>query len=147
MGGTCGACAGRNMARLLADCITRQVQILRRYNPKMQIYIWSDMLDPHHNARPNYYLVQGDYTGVWEYIPKDLIIAVWGGAPRENSLRFFSERGFQTIVACYYDADNLDEVKGWLQLARRLSRVRGFMYTTWERKYQLLPDFGNLIKE
>jgi hypothetical protein len=50
-------------------------------------------------------------------------------------------------VACYYDADNLDEVKGWLQLARRLSRVRGFMYTTWERKYQLLPDFGNLIKE
>jgi len=147
MGGTCGACAGRNMARLLADCITRQVQILRRYNPKMQIYIWSDMLDPHHNARPNYYLVQGDYTGVWEYIPKDLIIAVWGGAPRENSLRFFSERGFQTLVACYYDADNLDEVKGWLQLARRLSRVRGFMYTTWERKYQLLPDFGNLIKE
>ena len=147
MGGTCGACAGRNMARLLADCITRQVQILRRYNPKMQIYIWSDMLDPHHNARPNYYLVQGDYTGAWEYIPKDLIIAVWGGAPRENSLRFFSERGFQTLVACYYDADNLDEVKGWLQLARRLSRVRGFMYTTWERKYQLLPDFGNLIKE
>jgi hypothetical protein len=147
MGGTCGACAGRNMARLLADCITRQVQILRRYNPKMQIYIWSDMLDPHHNARPNYYLVQGDYTGVWEYIPKDLIIAVWGGAPRENSLRFFSERGFQTLVACYYDADNLDEVKGWLQLTRRLSRVRGFMYTTWERKYQLLPDFGNLIKE
>ena len=147
MGGTCGACAGRNMARLLADCITRQVQILRRYNPKMQIYIWSDMLDPHHNARPNYYLVQGDYTGVWEYIPKDLIIAVWGGAPRENSLRFFSERGFQTLVACYYDADNLDEVKGWLLLARRLSRVRGFMYTTWERKYQLLSDFGSLIKE
>ncbi|MGC8834910.1 MAG: hypothetical protein ACP5R4_12765, partial [Armatimonadota bacterium] len=147
MGGTCGACAGKNMAHLLADCIKRQVQILRRYNPKMQIYIWSDMLDPHHNARPNYYLVQGDYTGVWEYIPKDLIIAVWGGAPREESLRFFSERGFQTLVACYYDADNLDEVKGWLKLARRLSRVRGFMYTTWERKYQMLADFGGLIKE
>jgi len=36
------------------------------------------MLDPNHNARGNYYLVKGDFTGSWNHVPKDLIIAVWG---------------------------------------------------------------------
>ncbi|MCX7968208.1 MAG: hypothetical protein N3B10_06930 [Armatimonadetes bacterium] len=157
MGGTCKACEGKNMAQLLGECITRQVRALRRHNPKAEIYIWSDMLDPNHNARPNYYLVDGDFTGSWNFVPKDLIIAVWGGAPREKSLRFFVERGFRVLIACYYDAPNLDEVKGWLELAKTVSRppsrtprpgqVLGFMYTTWERKYELLGDFGKLVWE
>ncbi|MGQ9518827.1 MAG: carbohydrate binding domain-containing protein [Candidatus Fervidibacter sp.] len=145
MGGTCKACRGKNMAQLLGECITRQVQALRRHNPKAEIYIWSDMLDPNHNARPDYYLVEGDFTGSWNFVPKDIIVAVWGGAPREKSLRFFAEQGFRTLVACYYDAPNLDEVEGWLEIARKIPNVTGFMYTTWERKYQLLGDFGRLV--
>jgi hypothetical protein len=155
MGGTCKACEGKNMAQLLGECITRQIKALRRYNPKAGIYVWSDMLDPNHNAHPDYYLVEGDFTGSWNFVPKDLIIAVWGGAPREKSLRFFAEQGFRTLIACYYDAPNLDEVKGWLELVRSISRpsplvprpgqVLGFMYTTWERKYDLLGDFSQLL--
>ncbi len=71
---------------------------------------------------------------------------MWGGEPREKSLRFFAERGFQTLVACYYDADDLNDVKGWLNLARQTRGVRGFMYTPWEKKYGLLPAFGELLK-
>ncbi|MBU6401315.1 MAG: hypothetical protein KGS61_13450 [Verrucomicrobia bacterium] len=146
MGGTCAACRGRNMAELLGECITRQAQILRRYLPGVTIYVWSDMLDPNHNAHGKYYLVDGDFTGSWRHVPKDLIIAVWGGAPREKSLRFFSEQGFQTLVACYYDAANLDDVKGWMRVAHGLPGVRGFMYTPWERKYDLLAAFGQLLE-
>lgn len=146
LGGTCRACAGRNMAELLGNCITKQTQSLRRYIPGAQVYVWSDMLDPNHNAKPDYYLVRGDYTGSWNHVPKDLVIAVWGGEPREKSLRFFAERGFQTLVACYYDADDLNDVKGWLNLARQTRGVRGFMYTPWEKKYGLLPAFGELLK-
>ncbi|MCD6508455.1 hypothetical protein J7M22_17785 [Candidatus Poribacteria bacterium] len=145
MGGSCAACRGRNMARLLGECITRQVEILRKLNPKVEIYIWSDMLDPNHNAHSNYYLVEGDFTGSWNYVPKDLIIAVWGGAPRKSSLRFFADQGFRMLIACYYDADTLEDVKGWLDLAKQTSNVRGFMYTTWRRKYDLLGAFGDLI--
>ena len=95
MGGTCRACRGRNMGELLGECITRQVQILRRHMPGAEVYIWCDMLDPNHNAHGDYYLVEGDFTGSWKHIPKDLTIAVWGGAPREKSLRFFADQGFQ----------------------------------------------------
>ncbi len=145
MGGTCEACEGRDMAKLLGECVTRQTQILRKLNPRMQVYVWSDMFDPHHNAHGNYYLVQGDFTGSWKYIPKDTTIAVWGGAPRKRSLDHFAQNGFRTVIACYYDAPNLDEVKGWQNLATQTKGVRGFMYTTWERKYDLLGAFGDLL--
>lgn len=145
MGGTCKACAGKDMAKLLGECVTRQAQILRKLNPRAQVYVWSDMFDPHHNAHANYYLVQGDFTGSWKYIPKDIVIAVWGGAPREQSLKHFAGEGFRTLIACYYDAPNLDEVKGWQILAKQTKGVTGFMYTTWERKYELLGAFGELL--
>jgi hypothetical protein len=145
MGGTCRACAGRNMGELLGECVTKQAQIVHRYAPSAEVYVWSDMLDPNHNAHGNYYLVEGDYTGSWKHIPKDLSIGVWGAAPREKSLRFFADQGFKTLVACYYDADDLKEVKDWMALAKPLPSVRGFLYTPWQRKYSLLPAFGDLL--
>ncbi len=145
MGGTCRACRGRNMGELLGECVTKQEEIIRRHIPGAQVYVWSDMLDPNHNAHGNYYLVDGDFTGSWKHVPKDLVIAVWGGEPREKSLRFFADQGFETLIACYYDADDLSSVKGWLHLAQQTPHVRGFMYTPWQRKYALLPAFGELI--
>ncbi len=147
MGGTCRACRGRNMGELLGECITKEASILRSYAPSLQIYIWSDMLDPNHNAHGNYYLVDGDFTGSWDHVPKNLIMAVWGGEPREASLKFFAGRGSRTLVACYYDADDLKDVEGWLKLAGQTPKLRGFMYTTWRQKYSLLPAFGDLLRK
>ena len=146
MGGTCAACAGRDMAKLLGECVTKQAAILRRELPQAQVYVWSDMFDPNHNAHGNYYLVRGDFTGSWRHVPKDLVMAIWGGAPRPESVRFFAEQGFPMLLACYYDADNLNEVSGWLKLARATPGVRGLMYTPWEKKYSLLPAFGDLLQ-
>lgn len=147
MGGTCHACQGRNMGELLGECVTKQTQILRRHNPGAQIYIWSDMFDPNHNAHGDYYLVEGDYTGSWKHVPKDLIMAVWGGKPRGKSLGFLAEQGFSILVSCYYDANDLKEVQGWVDLAQKTPNVRGVMYTPWEKKYSLLPAFGDLITQ
>ena len=145
MGGTCRACAGRDLGELLGQCVTRQEEILRRYLPQVQVYVWADMFDPNHNGHGNYYLVRGDFTGSWRHVPKDTVMAIWGGEPRPESVRFFAGEGFPMLLACYYDADNLDGVKGWLKLARATPGVRGLMYTTWERKYGLLPAFGDLL--
>jgi hypothetical protein len=145
MGGTCRACAGRDLGELLGECVTRQADILRRHLPQVQIYFWADMFDPNHNAHGHYYLARGDFTGSWRHVPKDLVMTVWGGAPSPESVRFFATQGFPMLLACYYDADNLEDVKGWLKLARATPGVRGLMYTPWERKYSLLPEFGDLL--
>ena len=147
LGGTCAVCRGHDMAELIGQCVARQADAIHRYLPQAEVMVWSDMFDPNHNAHPKYYLVNGDYTGSWRHVPKNIVMAVWGGEPRPKSLRFFSDEGFRTLVACYYDADNLNDVRAWLDAARGVPGVTGFMYTPWERKYSLLPDFADLIRD
>lgn len=146
-GGTCDACRGKDMARLLGDSVSRIAAILRKYDPAIGLYCWSDMFDPNVNAHGNYYFVNGDYTGSWKYLPKDITMAVWGGDAMPRSFAFFAEQGFKVLGACYYDADDLKSSKEWVELARKYPNVRGLMYTTWEGKYDLLPGFGDLLKE
>ncbi|MGA2244356.1 MAG: carbohydrate binding domain-containing protein [Verrucomicrobiota bacterium] len=146
MGGTCRACAGRDLAALLGECVTRQAAAIHRYSPDAQIYVWSDMFDPNHNAHDDYYLVHGSFAGSWDHLPKDITVCVWGGEPQPESLKFFADRGFATLVACYYDEENLDDVRRWLSVAQPLPKVRGFMYTPWTGQYDLLPAFGDLFK-
>lgn len=148
-GGTCEACKQRGitMAQILGDCITRQCNILKEINPKAEIFVWSDMLDPNQNARDNYYLVDGDLTGSWKYIPKDLNIVCWNYDTRKESLQHFSRLGFHTLAAAYYDGHNLDNPKGWLEALKITPGASGIMYTTWESDYGWLIPFGNLVSQ
>jgi hypothetical protein len=146
-GGTCEACRGRDMARLLGECLTKQFQMLRDVNPKVDVWVWSDMLDPNHNARDKYYLVKGDYTGSWNYVPKEFGIVTWYYERRALSLPFFSKLGFRTLAGAYYDADTLDNPRGWVEELHKTPNAQGIMYTTWQNKYELLPEFGKLVSK
>jgi hypothetical protein len=148
-GGTCKACKERkmSMAEILGDCITKQFNIIRKVNPKAEIFIWSDMLDPNHNAHLDYYLVDGDFSGSWNYIPKELNIICWYYDKRNESLRHFSNLGFKTVAAAYYDGDDLENPKGWLEALDKTKGACGIMYTTWFEKYSLLEDFGDLVSK
>jgi hypothetical protein len=149
VGGFCEACKSRrlSMAQILGDCLTRQHQMIHTANPKAEIYVWSDMFDPNHNAREKYYLIDGSFQGTWNYIPKDLVIACWDYEIRDKSLDFFSKLGYRTLGAAYYDADDLENPRGWIASLDRTPNVVGIMYTTWENKYQLLPAFGDLVSK
>ncbi len=146
-GGSCEACKARkrSMAQILGDCLTQQCQMIRGVNPQAEVFAWSDMLDPNHNAHGNYYLVDGDYTGSWKYVPKDLRIVCWYYQKRNESLAHFSGLGFKTLAGAYYDADTLDNPKGWLESLARTPGAVGIMYTTWQNKYDLLGPFGDLL--
>ena len=146
-GGSCAACKARklSMARILGECITRQVAIIRQVNPEAEVLIWSDMLDPNHNAHDNYYLVEGDFTGSWKFVPKDLVIVCWYYKKRRESLAHFSRLGFRTLAGAYYDGDTLENPRGWLEALARTPGAVGIMYTTWRNKYALLGPFGDLV--
>ena len=148
-GGTCRACKKRKMtmAQILGDCVTKQVEIIREVNPDAEVLIWSDMLDPNHNAHDNYYLVEGDFAGSWNYVPKDLVIVCWYYRKRIESLKFFSSLGFKTLAGAYYDGDNLDNPRGWLEALEHTPGACGIMYTTWRNKYKLLAPFGDLVTD
>ncbi|MCE5272274.1 hypothetical protein LLH00_13430 [bacterium] len=152
-GGTCKACTDRGLSlgEMLGDCITRQYKLLTEANPGAEVFIWSDMLDPNHNAGDSYegknyyFLASGLYTGSWEYVPSELAIVCWWDEIKEKSLAHFSGLGHRTVAAAYYDADNLDNTRAWLKAMKNVPGASGIMYTTWEQKYDLLADFGDLV--
>jgi hypothetical protein len=146
-GGACQACKSRNltMAQILGECVTEQVRIIREVNPAAELLVWSDMFDPNHNAHDDYYLVDGDFTGSWNFIPKDLVIVCWYYQKRAESLAFFSSLGFRTLAGAYYDGDTLENPTGWLDALESTPGASGIMYTTWRNKYELLAPFGDLV--
>ncbi|MCF7976042.1 MAG: carbohydrate binding domain-containing protein [Phycisphaerae bacterium] len=148
-GGGCMTCrsSGLSMAEILGQCVTRLHDIFKRIDPDIEVIIWSDMLDPVHNAHNNYYGVIGDFTGAWQYVPKDMVIMCWYHEIRDTSLAFFSGKGFRTYGAAYYDADDLTSSREWLASLNRTPNAQGIMYTTWLNKYALLPDFGDLVSQ
>ena len=145
--GSCKACTDRHIptAQILGECFTREMQILRTHDPNMEIYTWSDMLDPNTNARDNYFYVVGSFDGSWNYVPKDLIMVAWVYQKRAESLRFFSENGFRTMGAPYYDKKSLDDTIQWYKELAQTPLSVGIMYTTWKNDYSFLIPFADYI--
>jgi hypothetical protein len=145
----CEACQRRHMSAsaILGDLTTRLFNMIREMNPQAEIFVWSDMYDPNHNAVPKYFLVDGDFSGTWEYLPKDMRIVCWNYNKRRPSLDFFSSHGFRTVAAAYYDADDLKNTEGWLDALDMTPGAMGIMYTTWQHKFKLLAPFGDLVSK
>ena len=112
--------------------------------PGGRIFVWSDMFDPHHNAVKDYYLVRDSLAGSWEGLDKDVIPACWHFEKRSESLRWFTGRGHQVLIAGYYDSDPGKNARGWLEAALGMKAVTGLMYTTWRSRYEDLEEFARV---
>lgn len=146
----CAACQARQLTpgQQLADNVKRCLALIREVAPDARIHTWNDMFDPHHNAKKeNYYLVNGDLTGSWEGLDKDVVILPWYFEKRAESLKFFAGRGHRQIIAGYYDSKP-DRIKEWLAAAKPVSEsILGVMYTTWQNKYADLEAFSRAADE
>jgi hypothetical protein len=133
---------GLTPGQILADNTNKCFDIIRKYNPDAQIWDWSDMFDEHHNAKPkDYYLVNGDLTGSADLINKEIGIAKWDTTRHQQSLDFFSSKGFKLITAPYYDQDE-NNIRMWKEWTQNTPDFYGMIYTTWQRKYTHLVPFA-----
>ncbi len=110
------------------------------------VYVWSDMFDPHHNARKDYYLVRGDLAGSWKGLDPKVVIVNWNFGKRDKSLPFFAGRGHRQVLAAYYDGP-VGRVREWLASAAKVKGVVGVMYTTWRSNYDDLEAFARICRE
>ena len=151
-GGYDASCARRRLSagKILAENARVCARILRETNPGGDVYVWSDMFDPAHNAHAGYYLVKGDLAGSWEGLDRDVIVACWYREKRDESLGFFAKRGHRTLLAGYYDAAAArvePEAREWLDAARKVEGTVGVMYTTWRRGYGDLERFAKVVED
>jgi hypothetical protein len=143
--GWCRSCQDHTSGELLAANVRRCVDLLKEVNPQARIVVWSDMFDPHHNAVDHYYLCNGTLAGSWKGLPAAVMIANWNGGKAVESLKWFADRGHAQIIAGYYDTD-LGNLKTWNAAARGVPRVTGFLYTTWQQKYDDLEAYGRELR-
>jgi hypothetical protein len=78
-------------------------------------------------------------------LPRDVTIANWNGRKAPASLGWFSKRGHEQILAGYYDG-GMDNFRRWDDAARGVPGVNGFLYTTWQHKYDLLEAYGKAMQ-
>jgi hypothetical protein len=147
--GTCEACRfrARDAAHLLGETITWQTRLLGELAPGADLWIWSDMLDPAHNARDHFYFVEGDLSGVARLVPRELGVVCWQHDERRACLDHFAGLGMRTLAGAYYDAASLDGTRDWLGALDRTRGAQGVMYTTWKNRYELLAPFGRLVSQ
>lgn len=140
------ACTKRNLTsgQIFADNVKTCIRILRDVSPSSQIYVWSDMFDPNHNAHDNYYLARGGMDRTWEGLDPDVVVATWFFDKRDESLAWFSSRGHRTLIAGYYD-QKPERAKDWLDAASRSKGTIGIMYTSWYDKYEDLETFAGYV--
>ncbi|HEX3999213.1 MAG TPA: hypothetical protein VHX65_11735 [Pirellulales bacterium] len=130
---------------LLAANVKACTQILHDVNPGGEVYAWSDMFDPHHNAVKNYYLVNGSLIGSWKGLDPSVHVADWNFGHRDESLKFFADRGHSLLIAGYYDAP-LSDLRAWLDSAAKVPSANAVMYTTWQNNYGELENFAAAVK-
>jgi hypothetical protein len=99
------------------------------------------MFDPFHNARKDFYLVNGDLAGSWEGLDKDVVIVNWNSGRPAESLPWFADLGHDQVLAGYYDGP-VASIAEWLKAADKLPRQPGAMYTTWQQQYDDLEEFA-----
>lgn len=105
----CAACQARALTpgQILADnaraCFDICQDLAAGRPARPEIFVWSDMFDPFHNAVGSYYLVNGSLANSWDGLPRDVTVVNWNYDQRAQSLPFFSARGHRQILAGYYD--------------------------------------------
>ena len=148
-GNTCPLCVARHtdMAHIFGECVTKMHAIIRKVRPDAVVYAWSDQFDPNHNARDNYCGCKGTFAGVWDLIPKDIVMSCWWRAKCDLTVPFFTRHGLRVQAAGYYDYDGpeADKDRPWVETLNRTPGATGFLYTTWQSKYDVLPAFGKLV--
>jgi hypothetical protein len=131
--------------RLLAANVKRCIGIARRAGGGRPVHVWSDMFDPAHNARKDYYLFKGDLAGSWEGLDRDTVVIKWGGGRiARPGLEFFASRGHRQVIAAFYDGDPARDRAMWSEASAGVPDVLGAIYTTWRNDYASLESFARL---
>jgi len=141
----CALCQSKKMTpgELLAWNVKQAAQIVRDVRPDAEIWVWSDMFDPMHNAVDHFYAVNGTLAGSWKGLDKDVGIVNWHGGLKGKNCKFFADLGLKQILSGYYDHDeNGAEITEWLQNAKSVPGIVGAMYTTWEDKYGAMETWA-----
>ena len=142
---------GKTCGQMLADNVGRCTAIIEKVDPGKSIFMWSDMFDPHHNARKTQddgapfrmYLARGEgpWYGSWEGLGKQVGIVNWTGG-KDASYEWFSKRGHQQI----FSGQDPEKIAQWLKQSGSRPGTIGVQFVNWESNYANLEKYIEAVK-
>jgi hypothetical protein len=145
------ACSPGHTHKTPGEQLAENVRFCTQQLTGLDAYVWNDMFDPFHNAvdappkHAPYYLVNGPWAGSWEGLDPSVVIVNWNFGHRDESLKFFADRGHRQLIAAYYDGP-IEKTRQWVASAAKVPNVVGFMYTTWKHDYKEIEAFAKAVK-
>lgn len=151
---SCASCRAKHMnaGELLAWNVSGVAKLYGDIIPDSPLWIWSDMFDPAHNARSNYWYVEGDLTGSWKGLPARVGVLNWNHSRLRESLEWFAGMhsaqpvAHRQIIAGYYDSGKGSNARDDLVTARGIPGIAGIMYVTWRDDYSQLERFAEAAR-
>jgi len=145
---------GQTPGEMLAGNIKFCTETVRSEDPGKPFGVWSDMFDPHHNAKPDghYYLVRGKgpWSGSWQGLDPATTIVNWnsGEKSRKASIGHFDGMGHEQVLAGYYDSPDLGRINEWVKAYEEVTGKlpKAVMYTTWRNDFTKMEAFAETVK-
>lgn len=134
--GWCGLCDRESMTTgdLIAANTKKHIDVVRSVKPQAEIFIWSDMFDPYHNAVKQYYLCRGGTKNSWKGLPANTVIVNWNKQKQKESLEFFKDLGLRQLFSVSNNYKKYSVLPG-------TPGVNGVMYAPWGKDYTEMGVF------
>ena len=139
--------SGKSRSRIWADDIRYYYETIRKSNPSARIFLWSDMLDPGHNAP--IYKTEDVVSIFTEYDMSDVIMIPWKQSIARNSIAFFAENNFPLMASCIKaKSEEFISAPQWAHWIRQYygnkKMEHGLMYCRWGYGFDLEETWQHL---
>ena len=129
--------SGKSRSQIFADDIKYYYDTIRKNASDAQIFMWSDMIDPNHNA--TLYRTKEVIDFLIEYGMDDIIMVPWNHTCAENSIGFLAKKGFSVMASSQECEGNISVAPSWAKLLRdsfeNTDKLYGLMHAPWEYDY------------
>ncbi len=138
--------SGKSRSQIFADDIQYYYRTIRAKQQEAKIMMWSDMVDPHHNAA----LYETDR--VVEILAdrgmNDLLMVPWDYTIAEKSLEFFAGKGFSVVASSQSRIKGNSVAPVWAYHLRKAYResdaLYGLLHAPWEYDYDTEEGMAGL---
>jgi len=129
--------SGKSRSQIFADDIKYYYDTIKKKQPQAQIFMWSDMLDPSHNAV--LYKTEGITDILLDYGLNDIVMIPWYDECAKRSIDFFAGKGFSIMAFSQAKQGKFSVAPFWAKLLRdkfsHSDKPYGLMHGTWEYDY------------
>jgi len=126
--------SGKSRSQIWAEDIDYYYRTIRKLSPTAELFMWSDMLDPAHNAET--YGTVGAADLFLKSGMTDVVMIPWKSSIARESIAFFADHGFPVMPSCQDVTERgFSEAPRWAHWLRHYyadSGVKyGLMHCNW----------------